>query len=82
MLDLYVTICDKNTEVEIFDLNVIGMRSNLRSNHKCDCPFIIVVNRYWIFENTAHHLHSISLKFEYDLNILHKTNKGKTLLID
>ena len=73
MLHLYVTIRDENLEVVMLDRNVIGARSNLRSNRECDRPSIIFVNNEYLFKNTAQHLRSVSLKFKYELNLLHNT---------
>ena len=43
MLDFYIIICDQNPKVMIFYCDVIGMRSNLWSNCKCNRLLIVFV---------------------------------------
>ena len=75
MLDLYINFCDKTPEVMVLDCDVLGMRLNLWSNCECNHQLIVFVYHNWFLENTAQNLQSVSLKFEYELNIPHKTTK-------
>ena len=75
MFDLYVTIRDKTTEVMILDRDVLRARSYLQRNRECDCPLIVFVECDWILEKTVQYHRGVSLKFEHEINILHKTHK-------
>ena len=75
MLDPYITICKKTTEVMILDCNMLCTRSYLWSRCECNLPFIIFVNCDFTFENTAQHHWGLSLKIENEINMLHKTYK-------
>ena len=77
MFDLYVTISDKTPEVMIIDCDILRVRSHLRRNWECDCPLVVFVKCYRIFENTAQHRQGVSLKLGYELNLLHKNHKRK-----
>ena len=81
MLDIYVTIRYKTLEVMILDRDVLCKRLYFRSNHEWDCPFIISVKCDWILENTAQHLRAVSLKIKYGIDLIQKTEKGKTYLM-
>ena len=73
MLDLYITIRDKNPEVMILDRNLIRTRLHFWINRERNHPLIIYVNCDWIFKKTAQHRRSVTLKLGYELNFLHKT---------
>ena len=78
MLYFYVTIHDENTEVMILDNDVLRTSLHLWENCKRDCYLIVFTKNYgcyWFFENSTQYRRSVSLKFEYKLNFLHKTHK-------
>ena len=75
MLDLYVTISNKTMEVLILEPDVLGTRSHWQRNRECNCPLIIFVKCDWIFEKTAQHPLGVSLKLQYELDLLHKTDE-------
>ena len=75
MFDHYVTFCEKTLEVTIFDSHVFGTRLHLKRNRECDCPLIVFVECDWILEKTVQYHRGVSLKFEHEINILHKTHK-------
>ena len=48
MFYIYVTMCDKNPEVMILDINVLCARSNLRWNREYNLPLIVFIKCDWI----------------------------------
>ena len=78
MLYFYVTIYDKTLEVMILDGSVLCIRLHLWGRCKRKRSLILSINRYGIylfFEKTTQYRRSVSLKFEYELKLLHKTHK-------
>ena len=79
MFDLYFAILNKTLEVMILDCNVLRERLHLRIKHEFDQPLIIFVNCDWIFEMIAKYHRCVSLKFDYKLNVRHKTQKSSDI---
>ena len=78
MTYFYVTIRNKTLEVVVLGSDVLRMKLHLQGNFKYDSSLIVSIKgymRYWIFENTTQYYRGVSLKFEYEINLRHKSHK-------
>ena len=74
MLDFYVPIRLETMEVVRLDCDVLGARSYLWRNRKCDRPLIILISYDYTFKKTAQQFWRISLKIKYELDFLNMTH--------
>ena len=78
MLYFGVNIYNETPEVIIIDSDALRTKLKFWRNRKRDRSLIFSVNRYgcyWFFLKTLQYLQSVSFKFEYKLNFLHKNHK-------